>query len=109
MADSHRFVRAIMALAVVSPDVTPARPEFQQFAADVDRMLDALVHALRGDASSLRDLPDLREEHRRLVNSADASRYAFINQETDRMTNSLNTLAEQIEHWITLDSLSERT
>ncbi len=106
MANSHRFVRAIMALEVVSPELAPARPEFRVFSADVDRMLDALIRALRGDTSSLRDLPDLREDHHRLVSSAAShiSRYELVNEETDRMTNSLNTLAEQVAHWMTLEN-----
>ncbi len=104
MANFHRFVRAIMALEVVSPEQAPARPEFRVFAADVDSMLDALIRALRGDPSSLRDLPDLREDHHGLVSSAasDTSRYEFVNEEKDRMTNSLNTLAEQVAHWMKL-------
>lgn len=105
MANSHRFVRATMALEAVSPELAPARSQFGVFAADVDRMLDALIGALRGDASSLRNLPDLREDHHRLVGSAasDISRYELVNEETDRMTNSLNTLAEQVAHWLTLE------
>jgi uncharacterized membrane protein YccC len=110
MANSHRFVRAMMAVEVVSPELAPARPAFRVFAADVDRVLDALIRALRGDASSLRDLPDLREDHHSLVSSAASaiSRYDLINEETDRMTNSLNTLAEQVTHWIALGSDFER-
>ncbi len=80
------------------------RTEFRTFTADVNRMLDELIRALRGDASRLRDLPDLREDHHRLVSSAasDISRYELVNQEADRMTNSLNTLAEQVAHWMRL-------
>ena len=49
---------------------------------------------------SLRDLPDLREDPHRLVSSAASqiSRYQLVNEETDRMTNSLNTLVEQVAH-----------
>ncbi len=104
LANSHRFIRAIIALEVVSPDSAPPRTEFRTFTADVNRMLDELIRALRGDASRLRDLPDLREDHHRLVSSAasDISRYELVNQEADRMTNSLNTLAEQVAHWMRL-------
>ena len=104
LANSHRFVRAIMALEVVSPESAPPRPEFRRFATDVDTFLHSLSHALRGGASSLRDLPDLREDHHRLVNSvsSEISRYALVNEETDRMTNSLNTLAQQVAHWMKL-------
>jgi len=104
LANSHRFVRAIMAIEVISPEDAPARPEFRAFASDVSTTLDALVRFLRGVHSALHHRPDLREDHHRLVNSAesDVSRYALINEETDRMTNSLNTLTEQIESWLKL-------
>jgi hypothetical protein len=46
----------------------------------------------------------LREDHHRLLNSAgtDVSRYGLVNQETDRMVNTLNTLAEQVGQWLKL-------
>ena len=104
LANSHRFVRAIMAIEVVSPEAAPARPEFRVFASDVSFTLDALVRLLRGEHNALHDRPDLREDHHRIVSSeqSNTSRYALINEETDRMTNSLNTLAEQIEAWLNL-------
>jgi hypothetical protein len=104
LANCHRFARAIMALEVVSVDSAPARQEFRTFASDIDKTLDALVQALRGNASVLENLPDLREDHHRLVNSAptDISRYGLVNQETDRMVNALNTLAEQVRDWLRL-------
>jgi hypothetical protein len=48
-----------------------------------------------------RDFPDLREAHLRLASSGDPQleRYALSNVETDRMTNSLNTLREQVYAW----------
>ena len=104
MANSHRFVRAVMALEAVSPESAPTRPEFGVFAADVDRMLGAMILGLRREPFNLGDLPDLREDHHRLVCSANVSRYHLINEETDRITNSLNTLAEQIAHLMTLHS-----
>jgi len=104
LANSHRFVRAIMALEVVSPESESRWPDFRIFATDVDRLLDAVIRRLRGATIDLRDVPDLREDYHRLVNSAASgvSRYALVNEETDRMTNSLNTLVEQVEHWMTL-------
>lgn len=46
-------------------------------------------------------IPNLRETHNRLVESGDThtQRYALVNVEADRMTNSLNTLREQILEW----------
>jgi uncharacterized membrane protein YccC len=104
LANSHRFVRAIMAIEVVSPEAAPARPEFRAFALDVNTTLDALVRTLRGENRGLDQRPDLREDYHRLVNSAesDVSRHSLINEETDRSTNCLNTLTEQIDSWVKL-------
>jgi len=46
----------------------------------------------------LNEFPDLREDHRVLVQSGDQKieRYALVNVETDRIVNSLNTLREQV-------------
>ena len=101
LANSHRFVRAVMALEAIPSEAGPAQDELQLLASDVNKTLESLESALRGEKISLRHLPDLREDHRRLVNSADSemSRYALINEETDRMTNTLNTLTEQVRLW----------
>jgi hypothetical protein len=50
---------------------------------------------------SFRNQPDLREHHHRLVGatSSETLRCALVNEETDRITNSLNTLREQIVQW----------
>ena len=47
------------------------------------------------------DLPDLREDHLALINSGDpgVDRYALVNIETDRITNSLNTLTLEVYRW----------
>jgi uncharacterized membrane protein YccC len=102
LADSHRFIRAAMALEaglLTSPRV-PSRAGFRTFADDVDKTLYYLAAFLRGQCGPLSaaDLPDLREDHIRLVESGDASvpRYALVNVEADRMVNSLNTLAGEI-------------
>ncbi len=102
LANSHRFIRAAMALEVVPFGDEPARKELAEFAKDVDVTLQAVCAALRGEKSSLRNLPDLREDHHRLVNAASSEivRYALVNEETDRITNSLNTLREQTTQWI---------
>jgi hypothetical protein len=64
----------------------------------VEVTLEKLASALRGQKVRARDLPDLREDHHRLAYSPD-SRFTLVNAETDRMTNSLNTLREQIWQW----------
>jgi uncharacterized membrane protein YccC len=98
LANCHRFVRAIMALEVVPVGVEPAREEFRDFARDVEVTLEELAAALRGEKVLSRNLPDLREDHHRLLRS-EASRFALVIEETDRMTNSLNTLCEQVRQW----------
>ena len=47
------------------------------------------------------ELPDLREDHHALAHSEDPAteRYA-LNVETDRLTNSLNTLREELLKWL---------
>jgi len=101
LANSHRFVRATMALEVVPVGTAPFREEFRLFARDVEKTLYLLAAALRGQEFVARGLPDLREDHHRLVHSADSElvRYSLVNEETDRMTNSLNTLRDQVLQW----------
>ena len=64
--------------------------------------LDRLAAALRGADVNLNRLPDLREDHHALIQSGDASRYALANVETDRITNSLDTLAVEVRRWLEL-------
>jgi uncharacterized membrane protein YccC len=98
LANSHRFVRAVMALEVVPISADPVRKEFVDFARDVEITIEKLAASLRGEKVSLRNLPDLREDHHRLLHAGNSeiARYALVNEETDRITNSLNTLREQI-------------
>lgn len=106
LANSYRFVRAVMALEAVPVGAEPVREEFRDFARDVESTIELLAAALRGEKLVVRDLPDLREDHLRLVRSANSemSRYALVNEETDRMTNSSNTLREQVLQWERLQS-----
>jgi uncharacterized membrane protein YccC len=103
LASSHRFVHAVMSVeAGILPGARPpVRPEFRVFAADVDQTLEGLAEELRRKRVAIQKWPDLREDHRRLTQSPGAvgERYALMNIEADRMTNSLNTLREQVAHW----------
>jgi uncharacterized membrane protein YccC len=103
LASSHRLVHALMALEsglYQSKFVTP-RDAFRTFSHDVEKTLYFLAASLRGSAIHPGDLPDLREDHHALLRSGDShvERYALVNIETDRITNSLNTLREQIISW----------
>jgi uncharacterized membrane protein YccC len=103
LASSHRLVHALMALeaGLYDSKFVPPRDAFRTFSNDVERTLYFLAASLRGSAIHPGDLPDLREDHHVLLRSGDShtERYALVNIETDRLTNSLNTLREQILAW----------
>jgi hypothetical protein len=71
------------------------------FADDVNKTLEGLVAQLRGLHAAGQKWPDLREDHRLLTRNplSSGEQYALVNVEADRMTNSLNTLREQMELW----------
>jgi uncharacterized membrane protein YccC len=103
LANSHRFIHAAMSLeaglALSRP--VPARDEFRALTTHVDLTLYFLAASLRESSISAADLPDLREDHHALIHSGDPAveRYALVNVETDRITNSLNTLTGEILRW----------
>ena len=107
LASSHRLVHALMAWDAIfsqSPELSNS-PALTLFAASVGRTLRLLADTLRGSRIPLKDFPDLREEYRAMVQAragsrgGDGSPFDSINIEADRITNSVNTLAEQIMHW----------
>jgi uncharacterized membrane protein YccC len=104
LASSHRLIHAIMALeaGLHGSHPAPARGAFRRFANDVELTLHSLAGALRGSPLERGDLPDLREDHHALAHSGDPAteRYALVNVETDRVTNSLNTLSEEVLGWL---------
>jgi uncharacterized membrane protein YccC len=104
LASSHRLVHAFMALesGLATSHPVPAREEFRPFANHVELTLFYLAAALRGSPLTRAGLPDLREDHHALVHASDplTERYALVNIETDRITNSLNTLSEEVLRWI---------
>ncbi len=103
LASSHRLVHALMALeaGLYQSNFVHPRDAFRTFSNDVEKTLYFLAASLRGSAIHPGDLPDLREDHHALLRSGDShvERYALVNIETDRVTNSLNTLREQIIAW----------
>ena len=103
LASSHRFAHAAMALDAYRErrSEAPGRRAFLDFAADVERVLTLLAATLRSGHTASRDWPDLRDDYHRLIQSGDPTteRYAFTNVEADRITNSLNTLRDQILSW----------
>lgn len=103
-ASSHRLAHAMMALeaGLAGSQPVPPRQAFYQFSNDVEFTLYHLSSALRGSPLVRENLPDVREDHHALVQSGDslAERYALVNVETDRITNSLNTLSGEVLRWI---------
>jgi uncharacterized membrane protein YccC len=103
LASSHRLVHAAMALeaGLASPERPPARDAFRTLAHHVELTMYVLAEAFRGSAVSIGELPDLREDHQRLLEAGVSApnRYALSNVETDRVVNSLNTLSEQVLRW----------
>ena len=104
LASSHRLIHAIMALeaGLHGSRPAPARDAFRRFANHAELTLHSLSGALRGSPLTPADLPDLREDHHALAHSGDPAteRYALVNVETDRVTNSLNTLSEELLKWL---------
>ena len=101
LASAHGFVMAVMAMeaGLYHTKFAPPRQATREFAEKVRRTLDALANTLRHGAPLYRDgLPDLREAHNAILDSVKEpnDRYALVNVETDRMTNTLNTLTEQV-------------
>jgi uncharacterized membrane protein YccC len=98
LANSHRFVLAVMSLeaGLTRSAPAPVRDAFRTFSADVAATLKRLSSALRGERPDRPALPDLREVHHELVRSGDPhfGRHALVNVETDRIVNSLNTLTD---------------
>ncbi len=95
LASSHRFVHAAMALeAAIGGGVEgSARDAFGTFARDLDQILSALAAHLRGDSVDRDSLPNLRRDQNAV---AHAGANPTLRIETDRLTNSLDTLAEQV-------------
>ncbi len=104
LASSHRLVHAVMALEAGLARSRPAPPRqpFIRFADQTELTLYYLAAMLRGSPLSAEQLPDLRASHRELLRSGDSSteRYALVNTETDRITNSLNTLSAKTVEWM---------
>jgi uncharacterized membrane protein YccC len=103
LATSHRFIHAVLSVeaSILPAARRPIRDEFRVFADDVCKTLEGLSAELRGTRVANQKWPDLREDHRHLTQNplSAGEQYALVNVEADRMTNSLNTLREQIERW----------
>jgi uncharacterized membrane protein YccC len=104
LASSHRFIHAAIALEAglaTSTVSSTAGPAFQAFSHDLEKTLYFVAASFRGSPVEPASFPDLREDHIRLVHSGigPGGRNALLAIETDRMTNSLNTLTGQVVIW----------
>lgn len=104
LASSHALVHAIAGLdAALTQQRAVRLPEaFTTFANDVELTLYFLAAALRGSPAASETLPQLREDHRRIVQSRDrlSAEDTFLVLETDRLVVGLNTLREQIVQYV---------
>jgi uncharacterized membrane protein YccC len=103
LASSHRFAHAMIALEAGIPQLQMAAApvQFSAFAKAVEKTLELLSAKVRGRRVSEREFPDLREAYFKFARSGESQLepYAFVSVEADRMTNSLNTLREQMFDW----------
>jgi uncharacterized membrane protein YccC len=102
-ASSNRFAYSVMALeAGGQQNLSPLQVRsLQIFSEKVDETLLLLRKSIYGDHVTHKQFPNLREYWDEFVQSGGSyeKRYSLIYEETDRLTNSLNTLREQIIVW----------
>ena len=102
LAASHRFIHAVMAAeaGLATPSSITAGQSFQKFTHDLEKTLYFLAACLRGSPLTRDGLPDLRQDHSELIRTGKHEPGTWVYLETDRMTNSLNTLAELLFRWV---------
>jgi uncharacterized membrane protein YccC len=104
LASSHALMLAILGLEAGAGQgqLSAPPPALQTFAHDVDFTLYYLAAALRGSKQANATLPQLRDDHRKLVEAR--ARFpkddGYFLAETDRLTVSLNTLREQVMRYV---------
>jgi len=104
LASSHSLMLAVTGLEagmMHSQTHTPIAA-LQTFMHDVDFTLYFLSSALRSSKPASQALPELREDHRKLVEARDSFSPSdgYVLAETDRLTVSLNTLREQVMRYV---------
>lgn len=98
-AAGNRFAHALVALESASPFAldTEQQKVFKSYADKVEVTLENLSRALHGSDVPNNEFPDLRAAFVELEKiRGEQDRYSLFFDETDRMTNSLNTLCEFI-------------
>ena len=106
LASSHALMLAILGLEAGIGQSQPRTPPvaLQTFAHDVDLTLYHLAAALRGSKPANDTLPQLRDDHRKLIEARDSfsPEDGYVLTETDRLTVSLNTLREQVMRYVSM-------
>ena len=108
LASSHDFIYAVMALeGATLPHAAASETAIITFLNEVDLTLYLLQTAVQqAPPHRLRKpdhFPDLRAAHGTLIASlAETPSLAFLDLETDRITNALNTMREQALQWLRL-------
>jgi uncharacterized membrane protein YccC len=104
LASSHSLMLAIVGLeaGMLHRQPLATTTALQTFAHDVDLTLYYLAAALRGSKPAGESLPQLREDHRKLVEAQKSFAQSddYVLAETDRLTVSLNTLREQVMRYV---------
>ena len=104
LASSHSLMLAIIGVeaGIAHSQLQPAPAALQTFAHDVDFTLYFLSAALRGSKPASGSLPQLRQDHRKLLEVRDSFSQdgSYVLAETDRLTVSLNTLREQVMRYV---------
>lgn len=105
LANSHRFAYAVMAIeAELNHRPEAPRPTaLQTFVADVDTTLAAIAAALRDSGELPAGLPDLRSDQSALGAAAGTQaessyQIAVLTAQTERITNSLNTILHLLRY-----------
>lgn len=97
---SNRFAHSMMAVEAGSSQKLSdqQRLAFKIFAESIEHSLMLLCQALRGREVTFNEFPDVRRAYEQFAESQEnaGEQYAILYEETDRMTNSLVTLTEQV-------------
>ncbi|MEK2688199.1 FUSC family protein [Bdellovibrio sp. GT3] len=96
-AAGNRFAHAMVAIESASPFALDSHQQsiFAKFVQDIESTLQNLSEALRGKDVANNEYPDLRISFVELEKMrGEEGRHGLFYDETDRMTNSLNTLRE---------------